>query len=80
MTRKNVNGGVQLNIWVNGKPQCSAFDKPDIQKRAGVNTNCAPIGIVAFFFHTIHCCIDNWPEAPGTDTKNAISVSSPYLD
>jgi hypothetical protein len=24
--------------------------------------------------------IDNWPEAPGTDTSNAISVNSPYLD
>ena len=68
MTKKTVNGGVQLNTWVNGKPYCYAIDKPGILTRSGVNEKCEPVDQLR---------IDSWPD---TDTSNAISVSSPYLE
>ena len=70
MTKKNVNGGVQLNTYVDGKPHCSYFDTPGIQTRSAVTDKCEPVDQLR---------IDNWPEPEGTDTKYAISVSSPYL-
>ena len=70
MTKKNVNGGVQLNTYVDGKPHCSYFDTPGIQTRSAVNKDCPPVDQLR---------VDNWPEPEGTDTSNAISVSSPNL-
>jgi hypothetical protein len=70
MTRKNVNGGVQLQSYVNGQPYCSDFDSPSIKKWAGVKPGCEAIDQLR---------IDNWLEPEGTDTKYASGVSSPYL-
>ena len=69
--KKNVGADVQLNTYVNNKPHCSNLHKNEWVKRQGVTSNCPPIDQLR---------IDNWPEAPGTASKNAISVSSPYLD
>ncbi len=70
MTRTNVNGGVQLQTYVDGKPHCSYLDSPGLVPRKGVNSKCPAIDQLR---------IDNWPEPEGTDTKYAISVSSPNL-
>jgi hypothetical protein len=67
MTKTNVNGGVQLQTYVNGKPHCSALDKPGILTRSAVSDKCPAIDQLR---------VDNWPD---TDKSNAISVSSPNL-
>ena len=63
MTKKNVGADVQLNTWVNNNPHCSYLHKNGWVKRQGVTSKCEPIDQLR---------IDNWPEAPGTDSKNAI--------
>jgi hypothetical protein len=69
MTKKNVGQNVRLNTYVNDRPHCSALDTTArFLKRQGDVVKCGPIDQLR---------IDNWPEAPGTDSKNAISVSSP---
>ena len=70
MTKKNVNGGVQLQTYVDGKPHCSYFDSPGILTRKFVSKDCPAVDQLR---------IDNWPEPDGTNTSNAISVSSPNL-
>lgn len=67
MTKTNVNGGVQLQTYMNGKPHCSFFDKPGIQTRSAVSKDCPAVDQLR---------VDSWPD---TDTSNAISVSSPNL-
>lgn len=70
MTRTNVNGGVELKTYVDRKLLCSYVDSPGLVPRKGVKEGCEAV-------HQLR--IDNWPEPEGTDSKYAISVSSPNL-
>ena len=57
MTKTNVNGGVELKTWVNGKLHCYATDRPGILTRSGVTDKCEPVDQLR---------VDNWPD---TDTS-----------